>query len=72
MLLCQKFITIQVVARQGQTTYNGLVDCARKIYHEEGARAFWKGATGIDNRFFLINLHTEFNLAAYTFRQIRC
>ena len=36
-----------MVAREGQTTYNGLVDCARKIYREEGARAFWKGATGI-------------------------
>ncbi|XP_012286081.1 calcium-binding mitochondrial carrier protein Aralar1 isoform X2 [Orussus abietinus] len=36
---------LQVVARQGQTTYNGLVDCARKIYKEEGARAFWKGAS---------------------------
>ncbi|TGZ32449.1 Calcium-binding mitochondrial carrier protein Aralar1 [Temnothorax longispinosus] len=34
-----------VVAREGQTTYNGLLDCARKIYREEGARAFWKGAT---------------------------
>ncbi|XP_014484422.1 PREDICTED: calcium-binding mitochondrial carrier protein Aralar1 isoform X8 [Dinoponera quadriceps] len=37
---------LQVVAREGQTTYNGLLDCARKIYREEGARAFWKGATG--------------------------
>ncbi|KAL6422288.1 hypothetical protein ACFW04_010566 [Cataglyphis niger] len=36
---------LQVVARKGQTTYTGLVDCARKIYKEEGARAFWKGAT---------------------------
>ncbi|XP_034939163.1 calcium-binding mitochondrial carrier protein Aralar1 isoform X1 [Chelonus insularis] len=36
---------LQVVARKGQTTYNGLLDCARKIYREEGARAFWKGAT---------------------------
>ncbi|KAL0128856.1 hypothetical protein PUN28_003910 [Cardiocondyla obscurior] len=36
---------LQVVAREGQTTYNGLLDCARKIYKEEGARAFWKGAT---------------------------
>ncbi|CAL7942556.1 unnamed protein product [Xylocopa violacea] len=36
---------LQVVARRGQTTYNGLLDCARKIYKEEGARAFWKGAT---------------------------
>lgn len=34
---------LQVVARQGQTTYNGLFDCAVKIYKEEGARAFWKG-----------------------------
>ncbi|XP_033217963.1 calcium-binding mitochondrial carrier protein Aralar1 isoform X4 [Belonocnema kinseyi] len=36
---------LQVVAREGQTTYNGLADCARKVYREEGARAFWKGAT---------------------------
>ncbi|XP_076652552.1 calcium-binding mitochondrial carrier protein Aralar1 isoform X4 [Halictus rubicundus] len=36
---------LQVVAREGQTTYNGLLDCAQKIYKEEGARAFWKGAT---------------------------
>ncbi|GLH10269.1 Calcium-binding mitochondrial carrier protein Aralar1 [Gryllus bimaculatus] len=34
-----------VVARQGQTTYNGVIDAARKIYKEEGPRAFWKGAT---------------------------
>lgn len=36
---------LQVVARQGQTTYSGLTDAAKKIYKEEGARAFWKGAT---------------------------
>ncbi|XP_017756276.1 PREDICTED: calcium-binding mitochondrial carrier protein Aralar1 isoform X6 [Eufriesea mexicana] len=36
---------LQVVARRGQTTYSGLLDCAKKIYREEGARAFWKGAT---------------------------
>ncbi|KAH0955632.1 hypothetical protein HN011_000682 [Eciton burchellii] len=36
---------LQVVAREGQTTYSGLLDCAKKIYKEEGARAFWKGAT---------------------------
>lgn len=34
---------LQVVARQGQTTYKGLFDAASKIYKEEGARAFWKG-----------------------------
>lgn len=37
---------LQVVARQGQTTYNGVFDCARKIYAEEGPRAFWKGTIG--------------------------
>ncbi|XP_014601867.1 PREDICTED: calcium-binding mitochondrial carrier protein Aralar1 isoform X4 [Polistes canadensis] len=36
---------LQVVARAGQTTYTGLLDCARKVYNEEGARAFWKGAS---------------------------
>ncbi|XP_049798029.1 calcium-binding mitochondrial carrier protein Aralar1 isoform X1 [Schistocerca nitens] len=36
---------LQVVARAGQTTYNGVIDAARKIYTEEGPRAFWKGAT---------------------------
>merc|ERR1719285_812191 len=35
---------LQVVARAGQTTYNGTLDAARKIYAEEGFRAFWKGA----------------------------
>jgi len=40
-------VPLQVVAREGQTTYTGLLDCAKKIYKEEGARAFWKGATGI-------------------------
>ncbi|XP_075971320.1 calcium-binding mitochondrial carrier protein aralar1 isoform X2 [Anticarsia gemmatalis] len=35
---------LQVVARSGQTTYNGVIDATRKIYAEEGARAFWKGA----------------------------
>ena len=37
---------LQVVAREGQTTYSGLIDCARKIWQEEGGRAFWKGAPG--------------------------
>jgi len=37
---------LQVVARKGQTSYNGLVDCAMKIYNEEGPRAFWKGTGG--------------------------
>jgi len=35
---------LQVKARAGQTTYNGLTDAAKKIYMEEGFAAFWKGA----------------------------
>lgn len=34
----------QVVARAGQSTYTGIMDAARKIWREEGGRAFWKGA----------------------------
>lgn len=37
---------LQVAARAGQTTYNGVIDCFRKILKEEGFRAFWKGAGG--------------------------
>lgn len=35
---------LQVAARAGQTTYNGVVDCFRKILQEEGFKALWKGA----------------------------
>ncbi|CAI4226539.1 unnamed protein product [Auanema sp. JU1783] len=35
---------LQVAARAGQTTYSGVIDCARKIMAEEGPRAFWKGS----------------------------
>ncbi|KAM4626865.1 electrogenic aspartate/glutamate antiporter SLC25A12, mitochondrial [Discoglossus pictus] len=35
---------LQVAARAGQTTYNGVTDCFRKILKEEGASALWKGA----------------------------
>ncbi|KAF4087011.1 hypothetical protein AMELA_G00090660 [Ameiurus melas] len=35
---------LQVAARAGQTTYNGMIDCFRKILREEGFKAFWKGA----------------------------
>ncbi|KAJ3120340.1 mitochondrial aspartate-glutamate transporter agc1 [Physocladia obscura] len=34
---------LQVAARSGETTYNGLVDAGRKIMAEEGPRAFFKG-----------------------------
>ncbi|GAB6032358.1 Calcium-binding mitochondrial carrier protein Aralar1 [Chamberlinius hualienensis] len=36
---------LQVQARAGQSTYNGVIDASRKIWREEGGRAFWKGAT---------------------------
>lgn len=35
---------LQVAARAGQTTYNGVTDCFRKILREEGPKALWKGA----------------------------
>ena len=35
---------LQVQAREGQMTYSGVMDCAKKIWKYEGAQAFWKGA----------------------------
>jgi len=37
---------LQVAARAGQTTYNGVIHCFRTIIKEEGGRALWKGAGG--------------------------
>ena len=34
---------LQVEARKGDTTYNNIADCARKVFKEEGFKAFWKG-----------------------------
>jgi solute carrier family 25 aspartate/glutamate transporter 12/13 len=34
---------LQVEARKGQTTYSGIADAARKIFAEEGFKAFFKG-----------------------------
>ncbi|KAI9475837.1 MAG: mitochondrial carrier domain-containing protein [Benjaminiella poitrasii] len=34
---------LQVEARKGQTTYSGIFDAARKIFAEEGFKAFFKG-----------------------------
>ena len=45
------YIRLQVVARKGQTTYTGVIDAARKIWAEEGGRAFWKGAGGNESFF---------------------
>ena len=34
----------QVIRRPGQARYDGILDCAAKIYRDEGGlRAFWKG-----------------------------
>ena len=33
-----------MVARTGQTKYDGVMDACRKIYAEEGFKAFWKGS----------------------------
>jgi len=35
---------LQVEARKGQQTYFGIMDCAKKVYSQEGFSAFWKGA----------------------------
>ena len=48
---------LQVVARAGQTTYNGVFDCAKKIYKQEGFTAFWKGGPG--NIFVSVFLMTQ-------------
>jgi solute carrier family 25 aspartate/glutamate transporter 12/13 len=34
---------LQVAARKGQTTYSGIRDAFRKIYEQEGFKAFFKG-----------------------------
>lgn len=34
---------LQVEARKGETSYSGIMDASRKIYKEEGFRAFFKG-----------------------------
>jgi solute carrier family 25 (mitochondrial aspartate/glutamate transporter), member 12/13 len=34
---------LQVEARKGQTSYNGIAHCARSILREEGFKAFFKG-----------------------------
>jgi solute carrier family 25 aspartate/glutamate transporter 12/13 len=34
---------LQVEARKGDATYTGLRDCAKKIWQQEGLKAFFKG-----------------------------
>lgn len=57
----------QVVARAGQTTYSGVIDAARKIYREEGLRAFWKGATGMPALVFCNTTETLGGFLSNTF-----
>ena len=36
---------LQVINRkQGEPTYTGIMDCAKKIFRNEGLKAFYKGA----------------------------
>ncbi|KAK5084323.1 mitochondrial aspartate-glutamate transporter agc1 [Lithohypha guttulata] len=53
---------LQVEARKGEATYNGLVDAARKIYAQEGFKAFWKGGPA---RILRSSPQFGFTLAAY-------
>ncbi|KIW17084.1 hypothetical protein PV08_04275 [Exophiala spinifera] len=53
---------LQVEARKGDATYNGLVDCARKVYRDEGFKAFFKGGPA---RILRSSPQFGFTLAAY-------
>ena len=53
---------LQVEARKGEATYNGLVDCARKIYRDEGWRTFFRGGPA---RVLRSSPQFGFTLAAY-------
>ncbi|KAK5993249.1 Electrogenic aspartate/glutamate antiporter SLC25A12 [Cladobotryum mycophilum] len=53
---------LQVEARKGEATYNGLRDCAKTIWKEEGFKAFFKGGPA---RIFRSSPQFGFTLAAY-------
>jgi solute carrier family 25 (mitochondrial aspartate/glutamate transporter), member 12/13 len=53
---------LQVEARKGEATYNGLADCARKILKDEGFKAFFKGGPA---RILRSSPQFGFTLAAY-------
>lgn len=53
---------LQVEARKGDQVYNGLVDCAKKVYKEEGFKAFFKGGLA---RILRSSPQFGFTLAAY-------
>ncbi|EXJ88428.1 hypothetical protein A1O1_05358 [Capronia coronata CBS 617.96] len=53
---------LQVEARKGDVVYNGLTDCARKIWQQEGFRAFFKGGPA---RILRSSPQFGFTLASY-------
>ncbi|EJU02615.1 mitochondrial carrier [Dacryopinax primogenitus] len=57
---------LQVEARKGQSTYNGLVDAGVKIFREEGGRALFKGGVA---RILRSSPQFGFTLVAYEYLQ---
>ena len=57
---------LQVIRRPGQATYNGIFDCAHKIYTQEGMKAFWKG--GVANK---LRSSPQFGLTLVTYELIQ-
>lgn len=53
---------LQVEARKGEATYNGLVHCARTVYQQEGFKAFFKGGPA---RILRSSPQFGFTLASY-------
>ena len=44
---------LQVQARSGQTSYNGVIHCARTVMKEEGFSALWKGTIRKYNYYYI-------------------
>ncbi|KAF7184989.1 Calcium-binding mitochondrial carrier protein Aralar2 [Pseudocercospora fuligena] len=53
---------LQVEARKGESTYKNIPDCARKVFREEGFKAFFKGGPA---RIMRSSPQFGFTLAAY-------
>lgn len=53
---------LQVEARKGEQIYSGLLDCAKKVYRDEGFKAFFKGGPA---RILRSSPQFGFTLAAY-------
>ena len=53
---------LQVEARKGEASYNGLVHCAKTVYRDEGFKAFFKGGPA---RVLRSSPQFGFTLAAY-------